>query len=107
MTISLHVLKWAASLTGRHFIRHSLTPDEKLREIGEVADLRLCLTEPLFIIVALAAGPATDREGRRPACSKERMGTQGSRQACGLIGKFERPIARLKDFVAGQQKNDH
>ena len=40
-------------LINRSTLHSPLTPDEELREIGEVAaDLRLCLTEPLFIIVA-------------------------------------------------------
>ena len=55
------------------FATHSQSTDVELSGaivVGKEGDLRLCLTEPLFIIVALAAGPATDREGRRPACSK-------------------------------------
>ena len=63
-------------LINRSTLHSPLTPDEELREIGEVAaDLRLCLTEPLFIIVALIEGgpeeeEEEEEEQRGPACSK-------------------------------------
>ena len=63
MSVCVHVLKWASSLTNGGDTHSHLT-DVELSEIvvGKEGDPRLCLTEPLFIIAALA-----DREGRRPA----------------------------------------
>ena len=71
------------------------------RDSGWEGDLRLCWTEPLFIIVALHR--LMGSEGGQLARRKE----GGGRQACGLIGKFERPRSRLKDGVAKQQPSDH